>query len=799
MDFNIDFSNMGQEPEPNKPLATIGEFFDLVFLHADTGWVCLTTWPGGSYGKGAGPTAEHWFAWPEHRDRLVGFALANQDKDVYFVPALFETKSNRRAKNIRNQSVVYADADMYQTYARSLLVEPSIVVSTGPVNAHLYWIVSDETDPQTLAQVSKSIAYTHHGSGMDKGGWDGGQLLRVPGTFNSKIGTRRSVSITGFSGEIFAFNQLTEKYPKREDQHEATELGSMPDPRTWPSETEVSDLMATKPNLVRLFTEVVKQGEGDRSDRVYALLSALRREETDPLTMLAVGWYCGSNKYRQEGRPPEDFWREVTKAYNDPANLPAADAWEIDLAFDTAEQRASGEVTVQQQRTAALTFLSPEEQNRVPFDTFIDEYVVWSRSLTDAVAPYQKAAAITILSSVYGEFGVAPSAFHLPLTTWFMVMGPSTRSRKSTALRIMLRVLDEIADNEFFYALTDDATPEGLSNAIKDRPEGVTSLFYRDELHGLLHEESNKKYLAGLQTTLTQLYDGYNRVRIRAGQKEDRKQGSGLTNFPIYGTGVFSNTAESLTHQDFISGHLARFLYVLGEPGDMTPESEWLPQYAGGKGEDKEKKRITDALRRGRNFWEARTKRGQPLRIPTQPCACKDLCSYELCTCEDCPWRRWNQFAYDLKTTAATYEGYEDALTATADRLGKSALKVACLLSMHDCYEYVQLRHLYKAMDLAAEWFQHMVLVAHRIKSSERLQQQDAISEKVFMKGEKGLTKTELYRSFRGQFDVHQFDQHMQALLLSGELHRHNGSLARTGGNRATVERFFHPTTCPHD
>lgn len=801
MTFEFDFSGHGQEPEPKPANVPLGDFFDLVFMHAGSGWVCLTTWPGGTYNSEAGgPTVEHWFAWPEHKDRMTGFALANKAKDVYFVPALFETKSNRRAKNISGQSVVYADADRYQEYKRNLRVPPSIVVSTGPVNAHLYWIIEDEQDPKKLAEIAKSVAYTHAGSGMDKGGWDGGQLLRVPGTFNNKVGIRRRVEITELSGESFNLDQLAEKYPPLVDEFEATELGAMPDPKTWPSEIEMADFISTKPHLVRLYTEVVNRGEGDRSDRVYALLSALRRDEVEPLVMLAAGWYSGSNKYRQEARPPEEFWREVTKAYNDPANTPAANAWEFEDAFDRAQARATGEVTIKEQRTAALTFLSAEEQKKVPFDTFIDDYVVWTRGLTDAVAAYQKGAALTILSCVYGEYGVAPSAFHLPLTLWFMAMGPSTRSRKSTALRIMVRLLDEIADGEYFYALTDDATPEGLANAIKERPEGVTSLFYRDELHGLLHEEKHKKYMAGLQTLLTQLYDGYNRARIRAGQKEDKTKGSGLTNFPIYGTGVFHNTADSLSHEDFISGHLARFIYILGEPGEMTEASEWLGQVPATKGIDMERGRIADALRLGRNYWDSKVERGKPVRIMTQPCACKDLCSFEMCTCEDCPWRRWNAFAFDMKKTALGYEGFEDALGATADRLAKSALKVACLLAMHDRYEYVQMHHMYKAMDLSAEWFQHMVLVAHRIKSSERLKLQDEIVGRVAAKGEKGATKMDLYRPSRGAYDVGQFDQHMQALLLSGLIHKHNSAVQRASGSgRATVERFYHPLTCPHD
>lgn len=787
------------EPEPESLIEPL-DFFDFIFgVENSNGWVCLTTWPGGEFGKGRGPTKEHWFAWPEHRDRISGFVQANAQKDMYFVPALFDTRMNRKASNIGRQRVVYADADNYQAYKDKLRVTPSIVVRTGPVNAHLYWLCDDQHDPQELSHTAKAIAHAHAESGMDKGGWDGGQLLRVPGTRNNKPGVKRPVFVDAFTAEVFAHSHLASKYPKLEATHEATDLGTMPPVSTWPTEVEMADLMATKPHLAKLYTQVVNKGEGDRSDRVYALLSAMRREDMDVVTMLAAGWYCGSNKYRQEARPPEEFWREVTKAYNDPTNLPAANAWEIELAFDQKAKESKGEATVREQRTAALTFLTPEEQRKVPFDTFIDDYVIWSRGITDAVAQYQRAAAITALSCVYGEYGKAPSKFHLPLTVWFMVMGPSTRSRKTTAMRMMVRLLEDIADNEFFYVLTDDATPEGLAAALKDRPEGVTSLFYRDELHGMIHDEKAKKYLAGFQTLLTQLYDGYNRSRIRAGAKEEKTRKTAV-NFPIYGTGVFDNTAESLTPQDFISGHLARFMYVIGEPAEMTPESEWMDQIKPGYTEDHERNKLMAQLRTGRNFWDSRVTRGQPVPIMTQPCACRDMCTHATCVCEDCPWRRWNEFAYEMRTTAGSYEGFKDALEATADRLSKSALKVACLLAMHDRFEYVQMHHLYKAMDLAAEWFQHMVLVANRIKATERRKQQDEILEKVASRDSQGITKNELYKAFRDHYDVGQFEQVLQALLLSGLVHKHTAAVARRGQkNAANIDRYYYPTNCPHD
>src|SRR5690554_5113564 len=113
--------------------------------------------------------------------------------------------------------------------------------------------------------------------------------------------------------------------------------------------------------------------------------------------------------------------------------------------------------------------------SKVPFDTFVDQYQEWTATITDALPQYQRAAAMTILSSVFGEYGKCPSSFDVPLTLWFMVMGPSTRSRKSTVMRIMRSFLESISDNgNYIYGIGDDATPEGLAKALDERPHGHT-------------------------------------------------------------------------------------------------------------------------------------------------------------------------------------------------------------------------------------------------------------------------------------------------------------------------------------
>jgi hypothetical protein len=267
-------------------------------------------------------------------------------------------------------------------------------------------------------------------------------------------------------------------------------------------------------------------------------------------------------------------------------------------------------------------------------------------------------------------------------------------------------------------------------------------------------------------------------------------------NFPIYGTGVFKDTAHHLKEDDFASGHLARFIYVVGEPPDMTPETEWMDQLKEGwHGEDLERQELIERIRDAREYWDGKTKRGQPVAIKPSPCTCGDMCTYQTCKCADCVWRRWNQFAFEMKREAQNYD-MQEVLEATADRLGKSALKVACLLAMSEKVTHIQMRHLLKAMHLAGEWFQHMVLVADRVKATEWKHKQDAVADKVMTRGNRGITRNELYRTFRSHFTVGEFEDVLRALTLSGTVHKHEGIVAKGAGQGSRVERYYWPEAC---
>lgn len=172
-----------------RKLIKAGGFFGLLF-HELTGYLCIASFPGnGKFDPSPdnGPTRNAFFKWPQQRDDVVAYVVANKHKDLYFVPTLFHTADNRKAENAAIGRVVYADADTARPELFKL--EPTLTVETSPGRFQLYWRIEgddDCRDPEKLARASRRIAHGHAAEGCDTSGWDIGQLLRIPGTMNNK-------------------------------------------------------------------------------------------------------------------------------------------------------------------------------------------------------------------------------------------------------------------------------------------------------------------------------------------------------------------------------------------------------------------------------------------------------------------------------------------------------------------------------------------------------------------------------------------------------------------------------------
>lgn len=137
-------------------------------------WFCLATIKN----MGAGETPkEYWFKRHQLKtklsDKLEEF---NAKKlNVFFVPHGFKEPKRKKSYAVPGH-ILYADDVPAPEH---LDVVPTWIVQSSPGKHYGFWLCDEVVDEPT------NQAWTYH-IGADKGGWDFGQLLRVPGSKNRK-------------------------------------------------------------------------------------------------------------------------------------------------------------------------------------------------------------------------------------------------------------------------------------------------------------------------------------------------------------------------------------------------------------------------------------------------------------------------------------------------------------------------------------------------------------------------------------------------------------------------------------
>ncbi len=740
-------------------------FFDTLFPKGDDrgrdlGFVAVALYPGGVYRKEDGPTQSHFFAWPSQRDDLTAFCLANSDHDVYVSPALFRTRGSRKGQNIVHQWAAYADADAMPL--DRLRVKPTMVVETSEGRHHLYW-VTEADDPRQLTDISRTIATDHAGDGCDASGWDAGQLLRVPGTANNKYASPGNPSWRipqPDMGTTLTLKALAEEYPPFTGVSRPSTADSMPLKADWyyarQSISESAEVFRSSPEAHDMYSAEVRADQ-DRSRTLWKLLGLLSRLNVSRITAMHIAWSARCNKYRIDGRPEEELWAQLCKAFDSPENQPVRNSFS-DLTYRKGADESDANPENKLSAFAeSVAILRPEERDLVPRDTFVDRYEQWAASRTDAPACYQRAGAATILSAVLGEFGKCPTTFDTNLTLWFFILGPTTRARKTTAMMMWVDFLDSLSDSSYDYLLGSDTTSEALTVVLADR-NGRSSVFYRDEAHGLLYEQSAKRYLAGVRELMTELFSGRVRVSLRVNtmkESEERDLSVIRTNFLMFLCGTVHQVTASLSVSDYQSGHLARFLIAEADPPPVTEESMFSDQFDGQTpSDDVMRTGLLNDMAASRSFWANRTEPGEPVMIPF----------------DDASWKRLQKAKWELYNTADKHELSEVLLPTTA-RMGDSMMKAAILLAMAEREQVVRMPHLLKAMLLTEEWYRSTSRIAGKILHSAWASRQNEILTAIQTRKE-GVTEQDIYARFRVKMQEKDIESDLHVLAKAGLIHK---------------------------
>lgn len=692
------------------------------------------------------PTVQKFFSYPDELDEMSEYAKSKAQSDVYFSPILFH-EERRIRENAKSVQTAYADADTCNP--KHFRLPPSVVVKTSEDRWHAYWLLDRAHDPQRVALLSKKIAYAHKEQGCDLSGWNPTKLLRVPGSMNTKYSPAQEV-VAEPSGLVYSIQELEEIY--KDVQVDAiSEPTTMPMPEQTPEIIKVLAKIPADASIMSLYMDEPLPN-ADLSKMLWRLELELFRAGLTPEEVFVVAKNAKCNKYHRPDRPKRgdadgDLWRDVLRAQqahlipDSPAGmdeLPAANK-------ETTERK--------------IDFLSEQERNRVAaIPTFIDKYVAWARKKTDGALEYQIASAFTILSCVFADAGYGtPKYGKLGLNLWFMLLGETTLSRKSTSRQLMLRCIrtyEKYAGHQI--DIGSNVTAEGLVKHLSGRDK-LTSLFHRDEVQGMFKEFITKTYMATAADQFTELYDGHVPVVIRSTGGKSAMSAvqteRAETNFIMYLMGITSKVSEILTVDYFRSGFLARFLYVVADAPERTFELEAVeqaPEQETAVAMDHEMESMIRQVYETRAYWE---KKGLPFPRPMR------LSPEAL--------ERFNKFKWDMGTFTEGHD-HEDSIEPSRQRLALSIWKCAVLLAMNERSEQVELIHMLIAIHYAENWFTNLVRMAASISESDWQREIDSLESFVTSKGGK-VRYDEAFKRF-GNKKKREFDEMLDSLRSQGRM-----------------------------
>lgn len=712
------------------------------------------------YGNGSGrvvivlpnyqgkPTNDHWFSYPEDLTKMVEFAEAKRTGDVWYSPIIFKSDS-RTKENAKQVSIAAADADSCEP--GNFRIPPTIAVETSEGHWHTYWNLDKPYDANEIAKLNRRIAQSHKHQGCDIAFVNAAKLLRVPGTSNSKHPGAVVIVADLEPDTKYTPKQMDKKYPASEVPDALdVEQTPVPDGLEQYIAQNRSTLLNGLPNSIGLRELLFGRFQEDkRSDVRFKLLCELYRVGLDDQGVMAIAWGAPSNKYNgDDPRGVAGLWAEAMKAKKEVEN---EDKFDKPLDETLGSQQTRKTV----KKLELTDFLTTEEREYVnTMSNFIDEWTQWASEKTDAPKAYHVATAIVVLSTIYSQFAyVHPKFGMLKLNLWMMVLGRSTKDRKSTAQRYGDKLIRRLTNDDFSYILPDDATPGGLNVALQDRAN-KSSIIMRDEAQGFFQEMAHQSYMAGGISYFTKLYDGMSGGRARA--SGDKKIAPSVPiSFVFYMLGILEESAEVLTVGNYKQGFLTRFLYIIAE----RPEDYVEPPFEFADNEEvEETDEVFNAFVKhfalNRNHWEMLAGGDDKL--------------YKLKIDSDAAERFTKFFADAADRANAT--SYADIISSTTERMSLSTLKLAALLAMDERSDRIKLQHILQAIGYAGDWFDNAIRVASMISESEWQRDVDKLEQFINSKGGKVGYAT-AYRAFP-QKRPFEFEEMLAALESRGVLTR---------------------------
>ncbi len=218
--------------------------------------------------------------------------------EVYVAPAIFKDNTSHKKENVKATNVVWIDFDGNAPADWSDFAEgkgtPSWINQTSQEgHNHVYWkLESPLTDPKEIDRINRSLAYSFQ---ADNSGWDAGQVLRPPLTYNHKgSGEVRVLSRVNVTYDKDLFSSLSS--PSYDVPVSEWKLSELPD---------VQDVLLSHviPVDVQRYLKMSKQdAAGKRSDYMMSVAYSLCQAGMQDNEVFAIIRMMDDNWGKYKGR-----------------------------------------------------------------------------------------------------------------------------------------------------------------------------------------------------------------------------------------------------------------------------------------------------------------------------------------------------------------------------------------------------------------------------------------------------------------------------------------------------------------